>query len=175
MFFVSPTTAGTFALADSDQQWVIFVQCQPQAGSLGATKIEAVMGSMIGERLAQIDRDSAYPTFLIGMLPVDNALASQQALHTTFASSHLHHDWFATTPALLNLIAAEAQDAIMEHLARPEEIPDGAIDIDQMAKILGVSAKTLRRKCKARAIPCMRIGGQLRFVADDVLRSMEQR
>ena len=45
----------------------------------------------------------------------------------------------------------------------------------EAAAFLGVSARTVRRLAAAHLIPCVRIGGQLRFEPADVLRFVAAR
>lgn len=52
---------------------------------------------------------------------------------------------------------------------------DQLLTITQVAELLSVSGKTVRRMVVARRIPCVRIGRQIRFVPGDVFRWLEAR
>lgn len=49
------------------------------------------------------------------------------------------------------------------------------LTLAEVAEVLRVSEKTIRRLVAARGIPCLRLGRQLRFVPGDVLRWLAAR
>jgi excisionase family DNA binding protein len=176
MLIVSPHTASALAPLTSDQSWVMFVQVNPPMGGLGPIKIEGVRGSQIAPRLREIAADNAYETFIIGLTPTPTPTELAQTIHTQFVSALLHHDWFEATLDLIGFIQHTGQEALQALLAqtRPGGVPDGAVDIETLAEFLGVSVPTVRRAVKAGTIPFFKMGKALRFVAADVLASLER-
>ena len=177
MIFISPHTATTLTPLTADQSWVMFVQVSPPTGGMGPIKIEGVRGTQIAARLREIAADNAYETFIIGLSPTDQPDELANVIQEQHASAHLHHDWFEPTIELVTFIQSTSQQALVELLtqARPGGVPDGAVDIDQIAGFLGVSTKTVRRLVKAGEIPYLRMGKALRFVPADVVASLERR
>ena len=49
------------------------------------------------------------------------------------------------------------------------------LTIEQVAHLLGVSSKTVRRLVAGRRLPCVRLGRVLRFQQADLLRFVEAR
>jgi excisionase family DNA binding protein len=176
MLILSPHTASTLSPLTADQSWVMFVQVNPPMGGLGPIKIEGTRGTQIASRLREIAADNAYETFIIGLTPTLTPTELAQTIHVQFASALLHHDWFDATLDLIAFIQHTAQDALQALLAqtRPGGVPDGAIDIEALAEFLGVSTVTIRRAVKAREIPFYKIGKAYRFMAADVLASLER-
>jgi excisionase family DNA binding protein len=177
MLFLSPHTAKTLSPLTADQSWVMFVQVNPTTGGFGPIKIEGVRGTQIATRLREIAADNAFETFIIGLTPTETPDELAHMIQTQFASAHLHHEWFEATIDLVSFIQHTAQEALETLLAqtRPGGIPDGAVDIETIAGLLGVSSKTVRRLVKDGEIPYMRMGRALRFVPSDVMASLERR
>lgn len=176
MIILSPNTATTLAPLASHQAWVMLIQVSPPVGA-GPVKIEAVDGTQIVGRLKTISSENAYETFVIGLVPTDDAAALEGALHAQFTAAHLHHDWFLPIPELLAYAQSDGQEALEELLAqtKPGGLPDHAVDVTTMAGLLGVSVPTVRRLVKAGEIPHLRMGKALRFIPADVIASLEQR
>jgi len=172
---LSPHTADSLSPLAEDQSWVMFVQVH--AGGLSPIKIEGVRGAQIAERLRAIDADSAFEVYLIGLIPVDDPAAAMQAIMAAHATSRLRHDWFLPTIDLLAYVQSDAQTSLQELLAqaRPDHVPDHAVDIDEIAEFLGVSTSTVRRMVKAGEIPHLRMGKALRFVPAEVLAALQRR
>ena len=55
-----------------------------------------------------------------------------------------------------------------DHAASPD--PPRLLTIPEVAEFLAVSEQTVRRMVRARQLPCLRIGIQLRFDRADLLR-----
>jgi excisionase family DNA binding protein len=174
---LSPHTAGTLSPLTADQSWVMFVQVSPPGGGMGPIKIEGVPGTQIASRLRALAEENAYETFIIGLHPTDTPGELADLIHEQHATARLHHDWFEPTMELIAFIQLTSQQAITELLAqaRPGGIPEGAVDIEAIAGFLGVSVPTVRRLVKAGEIPALRMGKALRFIAADVLASLERR
>ncbi len=177
MLFLSPHTANTLSPLTNEQSWVMFVQVSPPVGGMGPIKIQGARGSQISAKLREIVMNCPYETFIIGLAPTENPDELEAVIQEQFDAARIHHDWFAPTIELLALIEEMGQQALQDLLAqvRPGGLPDNAIDIEAMAEILGVSTKTVRRLVKAREIPYMRMGKALRFVASEVIASLERR
>jgi excisionase family DNA binding protein len=177
MIVLSPHTANALSPLTADQSWVMFVQVSPPNGGLGPIKIEGVRGTRIAARLREIVVDNAYETLIIGLLPTETPEELAQLIHEQHATARLHHDWFDPTIELITYIQHTSQQALADLLAqaRPGGIPDGAVDIDTIAEFLGVSVPTVRRLVKAGEIPFLRLGKALRFIAADVLASLDRR
>ena len=177
MIVLSPHTASTLSPLTADQSWVMFVQVSPPVGAAGPIKIEGVRGTQIAPRLREIAADNAYETYIIGLTSTETPGELAQVIHDQFNAALLHHDWFEPTIELLAFVQHTAQEALQNLLAqtRPGGVPEGAVDIETIAEFLGVSVPTVRRAVKAGEIPYLRMGKALRFVAADVLASLERR
>lgn len=155
----------------------MFVRCDPPIAGHGPILIEGVRGVNLGTRLGQIARDNAFPTMIIGLIatPTPDELAA--AIATQYAGVRLHDRWYEASADLLAYIQHVAQGPIRELLARthPGGLSEEGVDIEEMARILGVSIPTVRRLVKAGEIPCLRMGRALRFVPADVLAALNQR
>jgi len=176
MLFVSSHTANAISPLAEDQSWVMFLQMRAPTIESGPIKIEGVRGSQIGSRLGEIAAENAYEMFLIGLHPTNEPNELAQLICEQHASAHMHHDWFEPSPELVAFIQHTAQQALadlLEH-ARSGNVPDGAVDIEEIAALLGLSTKTIRRLVKARQIPFLRTAKALRFVPADVIASLRQ-
>lgn len=155
----------------------MFVQARAPGNAMGPIKIEGVHGSRIASRLRTLAEENAYETFIIGLHPTDAPDELAEAIYEQHAAARLHHDWFEPTIELITFIQLTAQQALTELLAsvRPGGMPEGAVDIETIAQLIGVSVPTVRRLVKAGDIPYLRMGKALRFIAADVLASLERR
>lgn len=154
----------------------MFVQIKPPSGS-GPIKIEGVRGAKIGDRLLAISVENPYPAYLIGLIAAPSPHEAAHAIAAQFEASHMHDGWFEATAPLLQLIQQHGQGALGELLAvtRPGGVDDQLVDVDGIASILGVSARTIYRLVESDGIPHMRVGKQLRFSVTDVLAAMNLR
>lgn len=176
MLILSPNTAHALAPHAAERSWVMFVQVNPPVGA-GPVKIEGIHGKQIGERLAQLARDNAFDTMLIGLVPTElppRELARDIA--SQFPAAHLRDDWFTPTPGLLAFIQHVGLGAIQELLSMtmPGALGDAPVDVETMAQILDVSTTTVRRMVKAGQVPYLRVGLALRFVPADVIATLRQ-
>jgi len=155
----------------------MFVQVNVPVSGLGPIKIEGAKGTQIASRLRALAADNAFEPYLIGLTPTTTPNELAKVIQDQHAAARLHHDWFQPTAGLLAFIQHTAASALQKLLAqaRPGGIPDGAVDIDEIARILGVSVQTVRRLVKDEKIPFLRMGKALRFVPADVLASLERR
>jgi excisionase family DNA binding protein len=157
----------------------MFVQILPPGGGQGPVKIEGVRGGKIGERLVSISAENPYPAYLVGLLESQTASPHEHAhaIAERYAGYHMHDGWFEPAPTLLWLIENTGQQALSELLAvtRPGGVSDQIVDIESIAKILGVSVPTVRRLVGGDAIPHFRVGKQYRFVVGDVLAAFNRR
>jgi excisionase family DNA binding protein len=175
MIVIGPNTAQSLSPHTTERSWVMFVQISPP-NLAGPIKIEGVRGSQVSDRLLAISEDNPYPAYLIGLVETATPNEHAQAIYAQYAASHLHDGWFEPIPDLLQFIQHVGQAALADLLAatRPGGVPDGVVDIDQIAAVLGVSTTTIRRLVAAGTIHCFRVGRQLRFVVADVLASMNR-
>lgn len=155
----------------------MFVQVATPIGNVGPIKIEGVKGTMIAPRLRALAADNAYEPYLIGLTATTTPSELAKAIQEQYDDALLHHDWYEPTSGLLAFIQHTGGKALQELLsqARPGGVPDGAVDIDEISRYLGVSTQTVRRMVKAGDIPYLRMGKALRFVPADVLASIEHR
>jgi len=177
MIVLSPHTASALAPHTVDQSWVMFVQVNAPMSGLGPIKIEGVKGTQIASRLRALAAENAFEPYLIGLTPTATPNELAKMIQEQHTATRLHHDWFQPTSNLLAFIQRTAAGALQELLAqtRPGNIPDGAVDIDEIARLLGVSVPTVRRLVKDEKIPYLRVSKGLRFVPGDVVASLERR
>lgn len=182
MIILSPHTADTLSPLAEDQSWVMFVQVMAPVG-VNPIKIEGVTGTQIAARLRAIDADNAFETYLVGLLNLGDGLSDHKdptavadAIGQQFSSARLRHDWFQPTIDLLTFIQAHGQEALQALLsqARSWNVPDGAVDINELAEFLGVSKSTVRRMTARREIPHFRVGKALRYVPAEVLAALQR-
>ena len=154
----------------------MFVQVVPPTGA-GPIWISGVRGHRIGEELLQISSRNPYPAYLIGLIESTVPHEHARNIAEQFAEDHLHDGWFEPSPALIQLVQQSGQHALSELLAqtRPGGVDDQMVDVDGIAAILNVSARTIYRLVDASGIPHMRVGKQLRFSVTDVLAAMSMR
>lgn len=177
MLFLSPHTARTLSPLTADQSWVMFVQVNPPTGGLGPIKIDGTRGTQIASRLREIVNNCPYEAFIIGLTPTETPDELATLIRDEHAAALIRGDWFEPTIELISFIQHTAQEALQALLAsmRPGGLPDGVVDIETIAGLLGVSVKTVRRLVKAEQIPHLRMGAALRFVPEDVFASLERR
>jgi len=155
----------------------MFVQVTPPGVGYGPIKIEGVKGVQLAPRLRAIAADNAFDALLIGLVATPTPDELTQTIHDQHEAARLHHDWFTPTTELVGFIQHAAQPALRDLLGRtrPGGLPDNAVDIGEMAAILGVSVPTVRRMVKADEIPYLRLGKALRFMPADVVASVRLR
>jgi excisionase family DNA binding protein len=155
----------------------MFVQVSAPGVGAGPILIEGVRGSEISRRLSQLARDNAYEAMLIGLMETITPDEHAQQIREQLEAAHLHDHWFAASNDLLAFIQAVGQHAIQELLAQtfPGGLSQAPVDIEEMAKILGVSVPTIRRMIKAEEIPYLKFGRVYRFVPADVIASIQRR
>ncbi len=166
MIILSPNTTTQLSPLTQHQSWIMFVQAAPPCGGLGLIKIEGVRGEMIGHRLASISSENAYDTYVIGLLAVEDCQLAATQLHEQFANAHKHDGWFDPALDLLGFIQETSQHVLQELIAQtqPGGVPDGAVDIETIAQVLGVSVPTVRRLVAAKTIPGYKVGKRWRFI-----------
>ena len=155
----------------------MFVQVSSPYGP-GPIKIEVVDGTKLASRLRALAADNAFEAMMIGLIATNAPTDDARVIEQSFEAAHLHDGWFEPVPGLLALIQQRGQEALQTLLARthPGALEgDGAVDINEMARILGVSVKTVRRMIDANEIPYLRWGRVLRFVPADVIASLQRR
>ena len=168
----------TTALAPhaANRSWIVFLQCAIDTG-VGPVKIEGMRGATIGARLRQLCADNPYELIIIGLIATDTPNEHAVIVANQFASTHLHDGWFSPSTDLLTYIQRNASAPLQELIAQVQHgaISEHVVDIDDMAKILGVSARTVRRMVKTEEIPFLRFGQNLRFEPRNVLMALRQR
>lgn len=158
----------------------MFMQASSPCSGAGPILIEAIKGSSLQARLNALSIDNAFEVMLIGLVETaEPELHAEEIVKAYADGSHLHDDWYKATPGLLAFIQHVGQEPLRVLLAEthPGGLSETPVDVNTMAKILGVSVPTVRRMEKAGEIPCMRWGpGRiLRFVPRDVLASLARR
>jgi len=175
VIIVGPNTSQALSPHAAERSWVMFVQIAPPTGAAGPVKIEGVRGAKIGDRLLTISAENPYPSYLIGLIESASPHQQAHAIASQFAEHHMHDGWFEPAPTLLRFVQSYGQRALGELLAqtRPGAVDGQIVDIEEIARILNVSVRTVRRLVEADGIPHMRVGKQLRFVVADVLAAMQ--
>lgn len=147
--------------------YVYFAQCRPADGFLGPIKISATKN--LAAHLQALVANNPFPVYLLGWITVDDPEKLERQLHTQFASQRIKGDWFQVTDELVDLIRARA--------TRPIPVPPSAVPatltIEEIAELLKVSVPTVRRLVASNAIPFHRVGRQIRFVPDEVLKAVK--
>lgn len=154
----------------------MFAQTRPPQ-TIGPIWIEAVAGTQIEARLSELIRFNAYETFLIGLVETPQPEDAASAIREQYAGKHLHHYWYEPTADLIAYIQHVGQGPLRQLLEQthPGALSQGTVDIDELARILGVSESTIRRMMRADEIPYMRWGRAPRFVPADVIASLQRR
>lgn len=178
MLIATPSNTSALAPHAANRSWVVFLQVNPPSGGLGPVKIEGMRGNVIGQRLAQLSRDSAYELLIIGLIESPTPDEHADAIATQYDAWRIHDDWFQPTTELLAFINHNASLPLQELVGQlhPGVVGEGIVDVKQMAEILGVSVPTVRRMVTANIIPFMRWGrgGSLRFNPADVIASLQR-
>lgn len=177
MLIVSPSTASTLTPHASERAFVMFVQVNPPKGGVGPILIEGVKGHRLGGALGELARRNAFDPMLIGLLETAQPEQYAHAIKSQYDHDRLHDDWFEPSPSLLGYIQQNAQQALQELLAatHPGAFSQQPVGIDEIAAMLGVSVKTVRRMIDKQQIPYLRNGnGPYRFVPADVLGSVRR-
>lgn len=178
MLTLSSPTAIAAALHANEGAWIMFLQSDTSIDAYGPIKIDSATGpQQLADRLTVLSAVCPYDLRLIGLVQTENAASDIEALATTFAACHLHDLWFAPCTELIALIAERAQDAITALLPQthPGALSDVPVDIEEIARIIGVSVPTVRRMVKAAEIPFLKWGRIYRFVPADVIASLRNR
>lgn len=154
----------------------MFAQTRPPQ-NIGPIWIEAVTGAQIEPRLGDLNRFSAYPTLLVGLVETAQPGDAASAIREQYAGKNLHHFWYEPTADLIAYIQHVAQGPIKQLLEQthPGALSQGTVDVEGLMQILNVSESTIRRMVKADEIPYMRWGRTLRFVPADVIASLQHR
>ena len=169
MLFLGSNTVSSLSSHVRGTPCVLFVQAKCD----GTICIEGTKNP--SGRLRALSEDNSGETFLIGLLRVEDPTKAEEELHARFASAHVRGRWFQPVPALIAFIQTDGQAAIRDLLAtlRPHSQPEGTITIEEMAAHLNVSVPTVRRMVKAGRVPYLRAGNQLRFLAADVVTTLQ--
>jgi excisionase family DNA binding protein len=152
---------------------VYFVEAEgPGLIKIGATRD-------LTQRLATLTSENAVPVRLVGALAHRDAPAYADQLRRRFAAMCDHGDWFrpwAPLRAFLGGLAAavpatpSSPRPMAADEAFPFDAPPALLDAPALAAHLRVSTVTVRRWVRARQLPCIRVGRQLRFdVRDPVI------
>lgn len=127
-------------------------------------------------RLATLASENACGIKLLGAIPRSSAQAARE-LRQQFAAYLDHGEWFKGHAALRAYIA---QRSVLPLPARGTATPplegppfvnarvpllEPLLTVEQLAAYLGVSVITIRRHARNRLLPCIRVGGLLRFDA----------
>ena len=178
MLSVSPSTVDAIT-PHANGAFVMFVQVTAPKSPPGPIWIEGVRGHRLGTVLGELARLKAYDPMLIGLL--ETTLPPEQhaqAVRAHFDGDRLHDNWFEPTPGLLAAIQQDAQAALRTLIAQthPGAHSQHPVGIDEIAAMLNVSVKTVRRLIEKQQIPYLRAGnGPYRFIPADVFASMQRR
>ena len=148
-----------------------------EAAGPGLIKIGATRD--LAQRLATLTSENAVPVRLVGALPHRDAPAYADQLRRRFAAMCDHGDWFrpwaplrvflgglaSATPA--TPVAPCAAGPAAADGGFPFDAPMPLLDAADLAAHLRVSIVTVRRLVRARQLPCVRVGRQLRFDVRD--------
>jgi len=169
MLFLGPSTVNSLTPRVRGTSCVLFVQAKCD----GTVLIEGTKNPP--ERLRALADNNSGETFLVGLVRVEDPAKVEGELHARFASALARGRWFHPAPELVSFIQAQGQSALHELLGdlRPHSHPEGTITVEEMATHLNVSVPTVRRMVKAGRVPYLRVGNQLRFLAADVVASLQ--
>lgn len=154
----------------------MFVQSTTSNATPGPILIEGIKGPQLATRLSELAADNAFVVMLIGLMETTTPDEHADAIAEQYAAEgHLHDDWYKPTASLLAFIQHAAQGPIKELLGRthPGGLSEAPVDINTIAKMLGVSVVTVRRMVHSGSIPHLRWGRSLRFVPTDVIASLQ--
>lgn len=177
MIVINQQTANAMSQHTGERSWIMFAQVTPPNGGIGPIWIDAVTGSQIDTRLAELGRFNAYEVFMIGLVESPTPELSARAIREQYAGKNLHHYWYEPTADLLAYIQHVAQEPIRLLLEQthPGSLSHATVSSEELMQILDISASTLQRMIKAEEIPYMRFGRTLRFVPADVIASLQHR
>lgn len=141
----------------------------------GLILIEGAKGSDLAARIKQLSTTNAYEVTLIGLIETATPGEHATAIGEQY-SLHIHDHWYEPTPSLLAFIGHVAQPVLSALLAQthPGALSEKPVDIEAIAKMLGVSVQTIRRMIAAHQIPFFRAGRVYRFVPSDVMASLRR-
>lgn len=141
----------------------------------GLILIEGAKGRDLAERIKLISSANAYEVTLIGLIESQQPGEHARAIGEQY-SAHVHNNWYEPTAGLLAFIAHVAQPGLSTLLAQthPGALSETPVDIDGIAKMLGVSVMTIRRMIAAHQIPYLKAGRSYRFVPSDVIASLRR-
>lgn len=173
MLIISPQTAASLGALTRGRSGVIFVQAEMTGPS--PIKIEGTGDP--GTRLREIDREMPVSTYWVGWFPTENPRQVATAIGEQHPTARVRNDWFLPTVDLIGYIQHVAQRPLFELLSQLKQHshPEGTMDIEEIAKYLGVSVPTIRRMVDREEIPSLRIGRKLRFFAADVVATLKRR
>lgn len=178
MLIVSPSTATAMAphAASKSSGWVMFLQANlpSSCNGQGLILIEGARASELAIRIKQIAANNAYEVTLIGL--VEATSPGEHARALIAQANHIHDNWCEPTASLLAFIQHVAQPTLITLLAQthPGALSEAPVDIEGIAKILGVSVPTIRRMITAGEIPFLKAGRVYRFVPSDVIASLRR-
>lgn len=145
-----------------------------EAVGLGLIKIGATRD--LAQRFATLTSENAGSVRLVGVVYHRDPAAYADQLRRRFAAMRDHGDWFrpwAPLRAFVDVVAPSVPDAPRPPspaAAAPAafaafafEAPQPLLDAAALAAHLRVSIVTVRRLVRARQLPCVRVGRQLRF------------
>jgi excisionase family DNA binding protein len=141
----------------------------------GLILIEGARGGDLAARIKQITSISPYEVTLIGLIESLKPGEHAKAIIDQY-TSHVHDNWCEPTAGLLAFIQHVAQPMLMQLLAQthPGALSEAPVDIEGIAKLLGVSVPTVRRWIAAEQIPFLKAGRVYRFVPSDVIASLRR-
>jgi len=165
-----------------DVDLVYFVQ----AVEVPSRLIRIGMTRHFTQRLSTLCAENGSQLIVLGVQLAADAVQLERRLHKTFDACRHHGEWFHPTGAILQHIADEATAPEKAHadFVKFNDIDvDTLLDarlprlltIEEMARELRVTPMTVRRHVKGRNLPCVRVGGQLRFDMSDLIRDAHVR
>jgi excisionase family DNA binding protein len=141
-----------------------------EAEELGLVRFGATRD--LPQRLATLTTENAARVRLVAALAHRDAPGYVAKLRRRFAAMHDHGDWFRPRAPLRAFLAELPPVAGADVCAPPVvedqdvfsfDVPAPLLDVAALATYLQVSAVTVRRLVRARQLPCVRVGRQLRF------------
>lgn len=177
MIIVHHSTANAITPHAADRSWVVFLQTALPIGVPSPIKIIGMKGSELSKALKRIAADNAYDVQIVGLIPsVIDPKEHADAIGAQYGGEHLHDSWYLPSPGLSAFIQHHALEPLKELLAavHPGVFGTEVVDIEEMARLLGISVPTLRRMVKDpdSVIPHLKWGRTYRFVPSDVIASL---
>ena len=177
MLIVSPSTASAIAPHAASKSWVMFLQATlpSNCGGQGLILIEGARGNDLAARIKQISAMSPYEVTLIGLIESSKPGEHAKAIIEQY-TAHVHDNWCEPTAGLLAFVMHVAQPTLTRLLQQthPGALSEQPVDIEAIAKMLGVSVPTVRRMIAANQIPYLKAGRVYRFVPSDVIASLRR-